>query len=139
MLQDSFPSQVPAQGREVFRGDDDGFEGSETGRRKILAAADGLYFPGLVVEIRYRCSHSHRLSLSGQHAGGLVQTMGDVDDFHPESYAWRKRRGGVDVPPLLCRFSARCLSSHSCCHALARHLLLPIPGNGHPGFAEMDC
>ena len=24
-------------------------------------------------------------------------------------------------------------------YALARHLLLPIPGNRHLGFAEMDC
>lgn len=44
----------------------------------------------------------HCLPLSGQHAGGLVPPMGDVDDFHSESYAWRKWRGRVDVPPLLC-------------------------------------
>ena len=102
MLQDSFPSQIPAQGREVFRGDDDGFGGGKAGGRKILVAADGLYFPGVAVEIRHRGSYSHCLSLSGQHAGGLVPPMGDVDDFHSESYAWRKWRGRVDVPPLLC-------------------------------------
>ena len=139
MLQDSFPSQIPAQGREVFRGDDDGFGGGKAGGRKILAAADGLYFPGVAVEIRHRGSYSHCLPLSGQHAGGLVPPMGDVDDFHSESYAWRKWRGRVDVPPLLCRFPARCLSSHPCRHALARHLLLPFPGDGRPGLAEMDC
>ena len=137
--QDSFPSQIPAQGREVFRGDDDGFGGGKAGGRKILAAADGLYFPGVAVEIRHRGSYSHCLPLSGQHAGGLVPPMGDVDDFHSESYAWRKWRGRVDVPPLLFRFPARCLSSHPCRHALARHLLLPFPGDGHPGLAEMDC
>lgn len=80
MLQDSFPSQIPAQGREVFRGDDDGFGGGKAGGRKILVAADGLYFPGVAVEIRHRGSYSHCLSLSGQHAGGLVPPMGDVDD-----------------------------------------------------------
>ena len=139
MLQDSFPSQIPAQGREVFRGDDDGFGGGKAGGRKILVAADGLYFPGVAVEIRHRGSYSHCLPLPGQHAGGLVPPMGDVDDFHSESYAWRKWRGRVDVPPLLFRFPARCLSSHPCRHALARHLLLPFPGDGHPGLAEMDC
>ena len=106
---------------------------------RFWSAADGLYFPGVAVEIRHRGSYSHCLPLSGQHAGGLVPPMGDVDDFHSESYAWRKWRGRVDVPPLLCRFPARCLSSHPCRHALARHLLLPFPGDGHPGLAEMDC
>ena len=69
----------------------------------------------------------------------IVSTLIVAVDFHSESYAWRKWRGRVDVPPLLCRFPARCLSSHPCRHALARHLLLPFPGDGHPGLAEMDC
>ena len=139
VLQDSFPSQIPAQGREVFRGDDDGFGGGKAGGRKILAAADGLYFPGVVVEIRHRGSHSRSFHCQGNMLVAWCRQWVMWMIFHPESYARRKRRGGVDVPPLLYRFPARCLGSHPRRHALARHLLLPFPGDGHPGLAEMDC
>ena len=61
------------------------------------------------------------------------------DHGRGESLGVHANRGEVDVPPLLCRFPARCLGCHSCRHALARHLLLPISGDGHPGFTEMDC
>ena len=49
-----------------------------------------------------------------------------------------QRRSRTDVPPLLRRLSARCLSSHTRSNALEGHLLLPVPRNGHHCAAQMD-
>lgn len=90
LLQDFCAAPIPAQGGEILCRHDSGFGRSPTGRMAILAAADGLYFIGLVGTICHRRGYPAGFSMPWKHAPGLVPTVGDVDDFHPESYAGRK-------------------------------------------------
>ena len=133
MLQDSFPSQIPAQ---VEKFSEEMTMASE--EAKLEGGRFWLQLMGytslawlsrfaivVAILIAFHCQGNMLVAWCRQWVMWMISIMSPT-------------RGRVDVPPLLCRFPARCLSSHPCRHALARHLLLPFPGDGYPGFAEMD-
>ncbi len=78
---------------------------------------------------------------------GTFEVVDNGTEFADVPYTEEMKRAAkkelyvaVDEPLLLfVGLPARCLGSHPCCHALARHLLLPFSGDGHPDLAEMDC
>ena len=138
MLQDTGSAQVPAKNRALLQRYDLSLAGGEARRLSFLAAPHGLHLRSMARPLRHRSRHTLRLPLPGRHAHSLVPTMGDVDDIGAKPNARRQRRSRTDVPPLLRRLSARCLSSHTRSNALEGHLLLPVPRNGHRCAAQVD-